>query len=384
MFPPGTLVQTESGPVDVRRLHGNEKLQVCLPNGQLAFRSIKRVFMGSAPGRLFCLSTTTGRRFCATPDQPFPYGSQSTRLHHDLMLVKREGLGFFLVVANGLFRDNVETRILFKRQEPQSKESVWLLSAYPSANQANYEQALLSCQYGIPTYPAGTRKGERTMPEELFRRLLIEVNTFARARRLLADRHLDEELPHWLMRALPEAELPHRQLLDVVYFAGDAGGHTGHVVSRHPLGESLRISGEKLRNLMTRQVRHEVVATRQEVATRVESARKDPFVDVQERVRIGPSKPYFLMPIAYVRAGMVCVATTPEGLREELVEQTLMERYEGPVYGLELEGEEPLVAGGLVMGLQRDPGARAPEPIAVSRLESSSEGESGSGEARSP
>ncbi|MBI3893282.1 MAG: hypothetical protein HY303_17325 [Candidatus Wallbacteria bacterium] len=374
MFPPGTQVVTESGAVDVRRLHGNERLQVCLPSGKAGFRAIKRVYMGSAPGKLFCLQTSTGRRFCATPDQPLPYGLQVTRLFHDLMLVKREGLGFFLVVANGLFRDNVETRILFKRQEPQSKESVWLLSANLSANQANYEQALLSCQYGIPMFPTGTRKGERTMPEELFRRLLIEVNTFARARRLLADRHLDEELPHWLMRALPEAELPHRQLLDVVYFGGD---DARHAVNRHPLGESLRITGEKLRNLMTRQVRLESLPNRQEVAERIEAARKDPFADVQERVRLGLAKPYFLMPLAYARPGMVCVAWTPDGLREDPIEQALLERYEGPVYGIDLEGDEPLVAGGLVMGLARPAGHRAPEPTVEIRLEGSADADTG-------
>ncbi|MBI4870870.1 MAG: hypothetical protein HY814_04815 [Candidatus Riflebacteria bacterium] len=361
MYPPGTIVQSETGPLDVRRLDGNERLQVLTPAGTPAYRQVRRVVMGSAAGRVYCVSTSSGRRFCATPDHPFAFRFEPSRQYHDLFLAKREGLGFFLVTGNGLFRDTIENRVLFKRQEPSSKESVWLLSSHATSYQAAYEQMLLSCQYGIPNFPNGGRKGERLLPEELFRRLLIEVNTFARARRLLADKSLDEDLPHWLMRAVPEAELPHRQLVDVVYFGGEQGSHR---VSVHPLSDSLRIAGEKLRNLMTRRMRFEDLRSRPAIVEHLEKARKDPFADVQERLRAGNSKPFFLMPLAYARPGTVAAVLTADGLREERIEQAVMERYEGPVFGIDLDGEEPLVAGGLVMGLGR-PGAVARPPEAT-------------------
>jgi hypothetical protein len=361
MFPPGTLLQSDAGPIDVRRLDGHEKLQVFSWSNQPRYRPIRRVFMANSPGKVFCISTASGRRFCATPDQPFAVRVEPSHQYHDLFLAKREGLGFFLVIGNGLFRDSLENRILFKRQDSASKESVWLLSSHLNPFQATYEQMLLSCQYGIPNFPSGSRKGERILPEEMFRRLLIEVNTFARARRLLQDRHLDEELPQWLMRTLPESELPHRRLMDVVYFAGENGSHR---IALHPLSERLRVAGEKLRHLMTRQVHSEEVAERSAVAERVEKARKDPFVDVQERVRLAGTKPYFLMPLSYARPGMLCVTTSPEAAKEEHLEQALMERYEGPVYGIELEGDEPLVAGGVVMGLSRPSTAVRPPPAA--------------------
>ncbi len=356
MFPAGTTLITNKGSRDIRRLDGDESIQVLTATGEVEFRPIKRVFMGNPPGKVFCVSTSSERHFCATPDHPFAYGLEASRHYHDLFLAKREGLGFFLVTGNGMFRDSMETRILFKRQEPASKESVWLLSSHSSSHAAVYEQSLLSCHYGIPMFPSGTRKGERTLPEEMFRRLLIEVNTFARARRMLADHHLDEELPHWLMRALPESELPHRHFLDVIYFGGEQGRH---LLSEHPLGENLRITGERLRNLMTRQRRTEEARDRFSVEERIEATRKDAYGDIQERVRLGQGKPMFLMPLAYARPGMHCTVVTDDGIREERIEEALLEKYEGPVYGIEIEGEEPIVAGGVVMGLHPCRGTRA-------------------------
>lgn len=346
MLPAGTEVVTTKGPVDVRGLSGSEELQVLTGPGELGFRKLKRIWYREPAGEIACFQTSSGARFCTSLDQPFCIGLDSRVQPHDLFLVKRSGLGFFLALGHGTLRENPETRIIFHRSKESATEAVWLLGSYATHDEAQYNQQLTSCRHGLPVLPRTGRPGERGLPDELFRRLLIEVNTFVRGRRLLNETGMSETLPFWLVRRLPRPRMEGRRLMDIVAFASGSS----HVVTLHPMGGSGRVEGRRLRHMAARRAAAESFESLDELVSGTEEQRSDKHVDVQVRVRATAGKPLFVMPAAYAREGMRVACLNAEGLTDERLQRITRERFQGAIYGLALEEDLPLVANGLVLG----------------------------------
>src|SRR5581483_6168209 len=141
--------------------------------------------------------TEQGYKVTVTPDHLFFVQLKAARVFYDLFLVHREGLGFVLSMGNGQLRDLTESTILYERQRdgaPSVSEKLWILSTHRSLPQATYVEQLLSIRYGLPVFALDPRLRRQGLSDELLVRLLKEVDTTARASRLLRDAHLSEAL----------------------------------------------------------------------------------------------------------------------------------------------------------------------------------------------
>jgi DNA helicase-2/ATP-dependent DNA helicase PcrA len=180
-----------------------------------------------------------------------------------------------------------------------------------------------------------------------------QVDTRARAERLMADLLLFRDYPHYRAGAITRGKMS-RKIVHLTMF-GDPRPYTWH---EHRI--QLVSSDEKLWDAISLVARPRPGKRR---TWRVETSRKDydkaldfarslcqvANLDLVRRARLTRNKAFQLMPASHLRPGMTVPILDQGEVREARVASVEFQRYQGDVYDLTIEDFRNYTAGGLIV-----------------------------------
>jgi hypothetical protein len=363
MFVPETQLLTPRGPAKAGSLLGGATILGFAGPARPASLPIVKTRYRSHRAPVVRVLTEQGYRVTVTPDHLFFVQLKSARVFYDLFLVHREGLGFVLSMANGQLRDLTESTILYERQKEGAasvSEKLWMLSTHRSLSQATYVEQLLSIRYGLPVFALDPRLRRQGLSDELLVRLLKEVDTTARAARLLRDAQLSETLPHFRRKLLSSQDQARMHYLDGVFYDPGAnqrtpGMHYRHVLRIIPLGDGVRFDRDRIRYLGPGEPKTEIFERPEQLEQRLAAHARDAFADPHRRIVLPLRKPFFIWPASYLREGMVLPTFDGQRFHEESIKQVSLVDYSGEVLELDLGGGGQVLAGGILVGATGEP-----------------------------
>ena len=365
MFVPETQVLTPKGPAKAGALMGGASIFGYSGPARPTLLGVHHLRVRSHRAPVVRVLTEQGYKVTVTPDHNFFVQLKPARIYFDLFLVHREGLGFVLSMGNGQLRDLSESTILYERQKegaPSVTEKLWLLSTHRSMPQATYVEQLLSIRYGLPTYALDPRMRRQGLSDDLLVRLLKEVDTTARAARLLKDAHLSEAVPHFRRKLLSTQDQARMHYLDGLFYDPVGKGQLSgapttyrHVLRIIPLGDGVRFDRDRIRYLGQGEPRTEVFEKPDQLDQRLAAHARDAFTDPHRRITLPLRRPFFIWPASYLREGMVLPTFDGQRFHEETIKQVSLVDYSGDVLELDLNGGGQVLAGGILVGAGGDP-----------------------------
>ena len=364
----GTLVKMADGPdkpIEEVRV-GDE---VMSGHGSGEFRGAKVVRAYERQGRQdgVEISTRAGKRLVSTPEHTHFAGYRLgiTPQIHFTYLMHREGTGYRLGTTQVYTKGQRKPMVgLAQRVLHEHADALWVVSTHESESEARAEEYILSLQYRIPTLPFVPRKRGDDSPAnglvhdaKYISRVFETFDTVAGARRLLDDRGLSFQYPHYL----PRSRNSKRRNV-VVTLCGDRRGRTPmHRISMVGNDDEGRMVLSKA-GLFVRTAKTGSESWRHETANKNYGKLRDTVGIIEERFArvnvlqtacLGRSgndggREYNSLPFTPAASVMPGMAMFDEHGGYDVVKSVERVLLEEPVYDLDVEHTHNFIANGIV------------------------------------
>ena len=358
MFTPETLVETPEGVRLVRDLRAGDEVwayggatrPVAVP--VLSNQSVRW------DGYVACLQTAGGFYGRFTDRHPVYGGFRASKRYFDLFLVERQGLGFYLGLANGSFRDLVRSPFSYELLDKGSDliERLWLLRSLEDEEEALFEENWIGLEAGLPTFDLEPGIRGLSSDSRAFARLLEEVPTAWRAQRLLEHWGLQIDQAHFERKLIGPGGRRHRRFVEACAFW--SAEHQGPAIleARHrlevvPFTEGIRVSRDRITQITPGSVLVESFETLAQMEQKSRTSWSKSHSDVLHSLALaGQSHRAFRWRASYLRPGMK-IPTFDEG-RLDLDEIKRVDRlhYAGDLFALQLVDQGLPSIAGLIVG----------------------------------
>jgi len=362
----GTLITMADGskkPIEAVRA-GDEVLS-CYGSGVFRAARVTRTHRSSRKLGTE-ISTASRRRIVTTPEHTHFAGfkaGKTPQLYMTYLMWKR-GWGFRIGTSQTYARG--QRRSLpgpAMRMNAEHADATWVVAVHASEAEARINETLLSLRYQLPTLPFVARPAKATSgrvvgDQTLLDRVFEQLDTDAGGRRLLEDRGLSFDHPHFTAATTTAGSRVRRRL--TVSLCGDfRGSRTLHRLALFGYDEEGREALEKA-GIPTRPAYKGSSGWRVEKANSDFASLIETVEDIEDAIDVsvrftarlaaqrGPAKDWNslpFMPASSVRPGMLMVNDLGEFDLVTGVESVVLD---GPVYDLDIAGTHNFVAGGLV------------------------------------
>ncbi len=359
----GTRISTPGGEANVGDVGPGDEVTGGCGWGDSAPARIEAKMVRPYEGPVVTVETRSGRTLTTTPNH-LVFGRlriDPERWH--VYLMRRDDRGYRIGTTRGVRsrRSGDHVSGLAVRTNQERADAVWVLISCDSEREARFHEARLAFGYGIPTTLFHAEGRDISLDEEDLDALFGEIDTEARAERLLADLRMFEEHPHHRPHAVVRGGTVRRRVRFTLF--GDGRTYRGRPWRDHRI--ALITSGDELR----RNVEAEgfpVRAGRRET-WRVETARKSHDEghrlardlarsvegEVQVRGRIarrgdGSTPTFEVMPASHLLPGSEVAVLGEDGtLAADEVVSREVSHYEGDVFDLSVVDLRNYVADGI-------------------------------------
>ncbi len=362
----GTLITMADGskkPIEAVRA-GDEVLS-CYGSGVFRAARVTRTHRSSRKLGTE-ISTASRRRIVTTPEHTHFAGfkaGKTPQLYMTYLMWKR-GWGFRIGTSQTYARG--QRRSLpgpAMRMNAEHADATWVVAVHASEAEARINETLLSLRYQLPTLPFVARPAKATSggvvgDQTHLDRVFEQLDTDAGGRRLLEDRGLSFDHPHFTAATTTAGSRVRRRL--TVSLCGDfRGSRTLHRLALFGYDEEGREALEKA-GIPTRPAYKGSSGWRVEKANSDFASLIETVEDIEDAIDVsvrftarlaaqrGPAKDWNslpFMPASSVRPGMLMVNDLGEFDLVTGVESVVLD---GPVYDLDIAGTHNFVAGGLV------------------------------------
>jgi DNA helicase-2/ATP-dependent DNA helicase PcrA len=351
----GTLIRTSKGLRPVEDIQEGDEVVAGSGWGAAGLARVEAVRRSRHDGIVVRIETADGRVLRATPNHMVFARTDPDPNRYYVYLMYQERLGYRIGVTRGVGSGDDKARVPGYRQRTNHEvaDRLWILAACSSLAEARYLESYFAAQYGLPTMVFHVRGRRMAVGQEHVDRLYADIDTRARAERLMTDLKLFADYPHHRPGAITRGELS-RKIVHFTMF-GDTRPHRWH---EHRI--QLVSSDTKIWEAISLVARPRPGKRR---TWRVETSRKDydkgldlaralcevGSLDLVRRARLTASKAFHFMPASHVRPGMIVPVLDGETIREVEVESVEFESYRGDVYDLTVENLRNYVASGVVV-----------------------------------
>ena len=311
----GTRVTLPDGKVKpIERLKVGDEVMSCHGKGVFRASRVAKVHQHIAKTGLIQIDLASGRRLTSTAEHLHfaDYLLGETPQVYFTYLMHKRGTGYRLGTTQVHTKGQVKSVVGFRQRSAQEHaDALWIVGVHESENEARTDEILLSLRFGLPTLPFVPRKGGSknglVHDGKLIQRVFREIDTAAAAARLMAERGLRLDEPHFV----PRARNANRRNIGVTLCGDPRGATTLHRIS--VAGNDAE--GAAILRKMGLSVR---AAKKASHSWRYETA----FKDYGEIMRIATAIRAKLGGVIQLRAG---IHTTPmRSLRADMVRQGMM------------------------------------------------------------
>ncbi len=362
-LPAGTTITCPDGPYPIESLREGAEILAACGAGRLTRARVAAPLERGYKGPVVTIGTRSGLRITATPNHLVFGRLLPTPDLYYLRLMRRQGVGYWIGRARGghTRMSGGAHRSRSLRLNGEVADDWWVLAtSADEAELAPLEQRYAGT-YRIPTSVHRVRDRRRRIGQPPVGWIARDIDTEARAHRLLADLGMFVEYPHHRSSAVVPGRTP-RTLISFTMF-GDGR------VDLPRRWVDLRVSsGEELRGGIARA--SSTRGSRAAVWT-VETARRDYDVGWQTARRLAttvdgepvlqacvtdgaggevPGRPvHLVLPLGHLHPGMALAVLRDGRVVDDEVSSRVLGHYEGPVYDLDVAGLRNYVADGVLV-----------------------------------
>jgi DNA helicase-2/ATP-dependent DNA helicase PcrA len=351
----GTLIATAQGPKPVEQVGEGDQVFAGTGWGSAGLARVEAVRRAPFDGIVVSIKTEDGRELLATPNHMLFARIDPDPSCYYVYLMYQERLGYRIGITRGA-RSGDEKAIVCgfqMRTNHEVADKLWILATCRSVADARYLESYFSAQYGLPTMVFHVRGRRMALTQGHVDELYGQIDTRARAERLMADLRLYRDYPHHRAGAITRGEMSSK-ILHLTMF-GDPRPHIWH---EHRI--QLVSSDSKLWEAISLVARPRPGKRR---TWRIETSRKDydkaldfsrslcqvGNLDLVRRARLTSNKAFRFMPASHVRPGMLVPMLEGGRVKEARVAAVELRGYQGFVYDLTVEHLRNYVANGLVV-----------------------------------
>ncbi|MBI5220484.1 MAG: UvrD-helicase domain-containing protein [Candidatus Liptonbacteria bacterium] len=358
--PPDTEILTSAGPRPIREIRQGNRIWSASGNGGVCSGVVKKVKKFFYRGSLVKITTARGQTLRLTPNHIIFLRLKLCEEIYYVYLMYRSDRGFRLGLAKGArkVQGGVSQIGLRVRSNQERGDKMWIVRVCASRGEAQYWEAYLSFQYGIPTTVFDTGNRSMLISQDQVDRLFQNIDTVARVKKLMADHHLYFNWPHYL----PQGGIrfaSHRLRLRLTMFDDKRKSKL------HPWGLSrlsINTRDQRLKEkvaalgLTTRRGKYSdwrTELTNMDSAVLENWVRKikplDPGLETVRTARLTAGPRMLLQPAAHARPSMQVAVKIGGRVVEDEIKKVEWESYRGWVYDLEVAGVHNYTANRLVV-----------------------------------
>lgn len=351
---PGTLVATPSGPLPIETIKVGDAVLGCVGVATPEASRVNHVMPGRYDGEIFRV-TAGASTVVGTPHHIVPARITLPAASHIVYLMYRSDRGYRVGRAESMRSTGtqwVAKRVTdFRvRMAQEHGDALWILEIHDELADAAFAEARIAAEYGLPTACFHSIGRTLALDNARLAQLFASIDTETRAKRLLDERELHPEFPHFRPQAGTR-----RQTINLTMFSDVRPGRGRHhriqwSSSNHEIAERLRQRGFSVRTGKGANVRFETCRSRYVDALELaRSAATAGGMEVRRRLAVN-GEIYEFTPLSHLLPGMTVLVQDDRGeFVESLVEHVDREPYSGPVYDLEVDGAHTYVANGMLV-----------------------------------
>ena len=199
--PAGLPVLTDEGERSIEEVRAGDRVLACAGRGSSTFGAVQRVRKRQYIGEVVRVTLADGRELRLTPNHMCFARLGVPENAHYVCLMYREDKGYRIGIAKGARSDGRRPELqngLRVRVNGEHADKVWVLNVCRSRDEAAYFEQWYAVEYGIPTlvfHVAGRAMAH--FSQEYVDRLYREIDTHARAAKLMRDLELSADHPHY-------------------------------------------------------------------------------------------------------------------------------------------------------------------------------------------
>ncbi|OLB08338.1 MAG: hypothetical protein AUH14_01330 [Candidatus Rokubacteria bacterium 13_2_20CM_69_15_1] len=350
----GTLIETPRGPRPVEKIREGDRIIAGAGWGSARTARVQAVRRSEFDGLVVAITTDAGQELVATPNHVLFARVDPDPKRYYVYLMYQGRLGYRVGVTRGARSGDDKAIVpgIQMRTTHEVADRLWILAVCDSLADARYLESYFAAQYGLPTMVFHVRGRRMALTQDHVDRLYQDVDTRARAERLMADLRLFPDYPHHRARALTREGS--RKIVNFTMF-GDPRQYEWHehriqlISSDETLWEAVSLVSRPRRG---KRRTWRIETSRKDYDKGLEFARSlcvGAAMEVVRRARLTPRKAFQFMPASHVRLGMAIPILKAGEVREVRVASVEFRRYRGFVYDLTIEDFRNYAAGEVIV-----------------------------------
>lgn len=357
---PGSKVETADGLKSIEDIQKGDLVRAASGYGHTNFFAVQARKQFICKSETLRITTVSGKELSCTPNHLL-FARWGKTDSYFVYLMYAHGKGYRIGMAKGTRfdgkRDDIGLRV---RANQERADRMWVLKVCPTKAEAQYYEALLAYQYGIPmlvfhAYRNRSMSLEQRHIDDLYR----NIDTEKRAKELMSTEGLTFEYPHFVPQATTRNGR-HRMHINMVLF-GDKriSGKGGWAASRLSMNTTNREDmavferlGYSVRSGRVGTFRSEIHNLDYgKIEQTLEKLTASGEIIQVNKYGFLTNKKFMFLPAAHVQPGMLLPVLAEDGktLADELVANVAREPYNGPVYDLDIEKVHNYIAAGIAV-----------------------------------
>ncbi len=357
-LPPGSQIETIKGLKPIEEIRRGDQVRAASGYGKTHFFPVlkKRKFTGRK--ELVHVTTTNGRTITCTPNHLL-FGRWEKTDAYFVYLMYAKNKGYRIGMAKGTRFDGKKDDIgLRVRANQERADRMWILKVCQTREEAVYNEALLSYQYGIPmlVFHAFANRA-MALSQQHIDAVYDAIDTKKRAKQLMADLDIQPSYPHFTPQATSRNGIKRINLNIVLFGDKRASARSPWSASRLSINTTdpsdLRVfesAGYRIRAGKSGTLRAERSSLDY---GNIEQAFADlslpPDTVEVNKYAFLTDKKFSFMPASHIHPGMMMPVVEAGAVTADQVASVERKSYEGSVYDLDVASVHNYIADGFVV-----------------------------------
>lgn len=353
----GSLVETETGPKKIEEITVGQTIKTASGYGKTNHFNVTNTKRSSYKGEVITITTVSGKKLTCTPNHLLFARWGQTDCYFVYLMYSR-AKGYRIGLAKGTRFDGKKHDVgLRVRANQERADRMWVLQVCADREEAVYTEALLAYQYGIPmmVFHAFANRS-MSMSQKHIDALYKEIDTEGRAQKLMTDKKLQFDYPHFSPQATTRNEIK-RVNVNVVLF-GDKrtsaqSDWSGSRISVNTTDKNeLKLFGELGYNVRAgRAGTHRVEIFNmdygkiEQLLEKIKERKPDTQVS---KYTFMTDRKFTFMPASQIFPSMAVPVMNDGQIVEDQVLAVDRKQYDGKVYDLDIDKVHNYVASGIV------------------------------------
>jgi DNA helicase II / ATP-dependent DNA helicase PcrA len=355
---PETPIMTKAGFKDIENISKGNMVKAASGYGKTGYFKVLGKKRFTYRGDVIHIETSSGKKIVCTPNHLL-FARWAKMDKYFVYLMYSHSKGYRIGLAKGTrFDGKKEDTGLRVRANQERADRMWVLRVCDTREEACFEEALLAYQYGIPmlVFHAFANRA-MSMSQKYIDKVYKEIDTVARAEKLMMELGVSFDYPHFLPQATVRNSIKRVNINVILFGVKNISARSPWSTSRISANTTNRQDLQAFEKLGYTVRSGRAKTFRSEIASLdygyIEQVLEKLVKEINGEAQISKyafltDKKFYFMPASQIHRGMMLPVNEGDQVIEDQVISVYRENYDGPVYDLDVERVHNYIASGIV------------------------------------